>query len=80
MARGVAGSPGPRSRPIGVHERGPGPGDTFSLPYLRRRRLPKALEQVKELGGNVVHPGEKWAICRDSEGQPLRAGGEGPVA
>ena len=24
-----------------------------------------------ELGGSVVHPGERWAICRDSEGSPF---------
>lgn len=57
--------------PVGVHERGPGPGDTVSLPYFAVDDLPKALDQVKALGGNVVHPGEKWAICRDSEGSPF---------
>jgi predicted enzyme related to lactoylglutathione lyase len=30
-----------------------------------------ALERVVELGGDVVHPGEQWAICRDSEGSPF---------
>ena len=24
----------------------------------------EALERVEALGGSVVHPGEKWAICR----------------
>jgi len=23
------------------------------------------------LGGSVIHPGERWAICRDSEGSPF---------
>jgi predicted enzyme related to lactoylglutathione lyase len=57
--------------PIGVHPRGRGPGDSFSLPYLAVDDLPKALERVKELGGSVVHPGESWAICKDSEGSPF---------
>jgi predicted enzyme related to lactoylglutathione lyase len=30
-----------------------------------------ALQQVKALGGSVVHPGERWAICKDSEGSPF---------
>lgn len=56
---------------LGVHERGQGPGDTGSLPYLTVADLPAAVEQVTELGGSVIHPGEKWAICRDSEGNPF---------
>jgi predicted enzyme related to lactoylglutathione lyase len=27
----------------------------------------EALERVEALGGSVVHPGEAWAICKDSE-------------
>jgi predicted enzyme related to lactoylglutathione lyase len=30
-----------------------------------------ALEQVKTLGGSVIHPGARWSICRDSEGTPF---------
>jgi len=56
---------------LGLHERGPGPGDRFSLPYFRVADLPHALERLVELGGSVVHPGERWAICRDSEGTPF---------
>ena len=56
---------------IGVHERGPGPGDTASLPYFTVTDLPATLERVRELGGSVIHPGERWAICRDSEGSPF---------
>jgi predicted enzyme related to lactoylglutathione lyase len=56
---------------VGVHERGRGPGDTFSLPYFEVRDLEQALERVKELGGSVVHPGSQWAICKDSEGSPF---------
>jgi predicted enzyme related to lactoylglutathione lyase len=56
---------------LGLHERGPGPGDRFSLPYFRVGDLPRALERVVELGGAVVHPGERWAVCRDSEGSPF---------
>jgi hypothetical protein len=34
--------------------------------------LARALERVVELDGSVVHPGERWVICRDSEGKPVR--------
>jgi uncharacterized protein len=53
---------------LGLHERGPGPGDTASLPYFTVTDLPAALERVVELGGSVIHPGDRWAVCRDSEG------------
>ena len=53
---------------LGVHERGPGPGDTASLPYFSVLDLESAVSLVSELGGSVIHPGERWAICRDSEG------------
>lgn len=56
---------------LGVHERGPGPGDTASLPYFTVADLRLALERVRELGGSVIHPGERWAVCRDSEGSPF---------
>ena len=56
---------------VGVHERGRGPGDSFSLPYLAVEDIDAALAQVKALGGSVVHPGERWAICKDSEGSPF---------
>jgi predicted enzyme related to lactoylglutathione lyase len=56
---------------LGVHERGAGPGDTASLPYFTVADLPGALERVGELGGTVIHPGERWAVCRDSEGSPF---------
>jgi predicted enzyme related to lactoylglutathione lyase len=57
--------------PIGVHARGRGPGDSFSLPYFAVDDLPRALDQVQALGGSVIHPGESWAICKDSEGSPF---------
>ena len=56
---------------IGVHERGSGPGDTASLAYFSVDDMPTALERVAELGGSVIHPGDRWAICRDSEGSPF---------
>ena len=56
---------------LGVHERGPGPGDTASLPYFSVPDLAAALERVSALGGTVIHPGERWAVCRDSEGSPF---------
>jgi predicted enzyme related to lactoylglutathione lyase len=56
---------------LGVHARGRGPGDTASLPYFDVADLPAALERVRDLGGSVIHPGDRWAICRDSEGSPF---------
>ncbi len=56
---------------VGVHERGRGPGDTFSLPYFAVPDVEQALERVRELGGTVIHPGRSWAICKDSEGSPF---------
>ena len=56
---------------VGVHARGRGPGDSFSLPYFEVDDLAGALEQVVTLGGTVVHPGVRWAICKDSEGSPF---------
>jgi predicted enzyme related to lactoylglutathione lyase len=56
---------------LGIHERGQGPGDTASLPYFTVSDLAATLERVRELGGSVIHPGERWAICRDSEGSPF---------
>ena len=64
---------------IGVHERGPGPGDRGALPYLEVPDLAAALEQVLALGGEIVHPGERWAICRDSEGSPFGLAGPAPA-
>ena len=33
--------------------------------------LDAALERVTALGGRIVHPGARWAICKDSEGTPF---------
>lgn len=59
---------------MGVHVRGRGPGDSFSLPYFEVSDVAGALERVEALGGSVVHPGERWAICKDSEGSPFGLG------
>src|SRR3954452_14576029 len=56
---------------LGVHARGPGPGDTWSLPYFEVSDMDAALERVKDLGGSVIHPGDRWSICRDSERSPF---------
>ena len=63
---------------LGLHERGRGPGDRFSLAYFRVSDLAQALERLVELGGTVVHPGERWAICRDSEGSPFGLTADSP--
>jgi predicted enzyme related to lactoylglutathione lyase len=59
------------SAQIGLHGRGRGPGDTVSLPYFAVTDMDAALGRVEALGGSVIHPGEAWAICRDSEGSPF---------
>jgi len=56
---------------VGVHARGRGPGDSLSLPYFAVTDVAGALELVEALGGSVIHPGERWAICKDSEGSPF---------
>ena len=56
---------------VGVHARGRGPGDTSSLPYFHVDDMAAALARVEALGGGVIHPGEQFAICRDSEGSPF---------
>jgi predicted enzyme related to lactoylglutathione lyase len=56
---------------IGVHERGRGPGDSFSLPYFEVQEMESALARIPPLGGSVVHRGERWSICKDSEGNPF---------
>ncbi len=56
---------------VGVHARGAGPGDSFSLPYFAVPDVAEALERVVALGGSVVHPGQVWAICKDTEGSPF---------
>jgi uncharacterized protein len=64
---------------LGVHERGAGPGDTASLPYFSVDDMAATLERVRELGGTVIHPGERWAICRDSEGSPFALASRNPL-
>jgi predicted enzyme related to lactoylglutathione lyase len=56
---------------VGVHPRGRGPGDSFSLPYFEVDDMAEALARVSDLGGAVIHPGERWAVCKDSEGNPF---------
>jgi predicted enzyme related to lactoylglutathione lyase len=60
---------------VGLHERGSGPGDRFSLPYFPVADLVLAVERVQALGGEVIHPGERWVICRDTEGTPFALAG-----
>ena len=62
---------GMQAAAVGVHARGRGPGDSFSLPYFAVADVTEALARVEELGGSVVHPGDRWAICKDSEGSPF---------
>ncbi|GAC1316631.1 MAG: hypothetical protein NVSMB25_02700 [Thermoleophilaceae bacterium] len=65
---------------IGVHARGRGPGDSFALPYIEVEDLAAALKEVTALGGSIVHPGERFAVCRDSEGTPFGLASRHPQA
>jgi predicted enzyme related to lactoylglutathione lyase len=56
---------------VGIHRRGVGPGDSFSLPYFEVADIEAAASRVSDLGGTVIHPGERWTICKDSEGNPF---------
>lgn len=71
---GLVSDPDPAAGPaaaLGLHERGRGPGDTQALPYVAVEDIAAALERVAALGGSVVHPGERFAVCRDAEGSPF---------
>ena len=68
----VAGGGGAAAAPtVGVHARGRGPGDSFSLPYFEVQGMDETLARVSSLGGSIVHRGERWSICKDSEGNPF---------
>ena len=56
---------------LGLHLRGTGPGDRVSLPYFSVSDMEGALNRVRDLGGEVIHPGERWSVCRDTEGSPF---------
>lgn len=71
QGRGWQTAAAPTGAVVGVHERGRGPGDTASLPYFAVDDLGAALDAVRRLGGTVIHPGEQFAVCRDSEGSPF---------
>ena len=43
----------------------------MSLPYFSVPSMDVALQRVRELGGEVIHPGERWSICKDTEGNPF---------
>jgi predicted enzyme related to lactoylglutathione lyase len=57
---------------VGVHARGTGPGDSFSLPYFAVSDIAKALEHVEALGGSVVHPGERYGRSARTPREPVR--------
>ncbi len=56
---------------LGLHPRGTGPGDRVSLPYFSVPDMDAALRRVRELGGEVIHSGDQWSVCRDTEGSPF---------
>jgi predicted enzyme related to lactoylglutathione lyase len=68
---GDRGRDGGEGAAVGIHGRGAGPGDSFSLPYFEVTDVEATAARVRELGGTVIHPGERWTICKDSEGNPF---------
>jgi len=62
---------------LGIHERGRGPGDNSSLPYIEVDDIAAASARVEQHGGTLIHPGERWAICKDSEGNPFALAAQG---
>jgi uncharacterized protein len=70
-AQGQGWQTGEEGPALGLHARGTGPGDRWSLPYFAIDDMAAALERVRDLGGEVIHPGERWSVCRDSEGSPF---------
>ena len=60
---------------LGLHVRGTGPGDRVSLPYFSVPDMDAALQRVRDLGGEVIHAGERWSVCRDTEGSPFGLAG-----
>lgn len=57
---------------VGVHARGRGPGDSFSLHYFTVDDMPSALERVIALGGAVVHPRGAVGGLPRFRGKPVR--------
>ncbi len=47
------------------------PGDTHSLPCFEVDDVEAELLRVREVGGELVHPGARWAVCRVSAGSPF---------
>ena len=63
---------------VGVHARGRGPGDSFSLPYFEVDDIAGAIDRVKALGGTVVHPGRAVGDLQGLRGKPVRVGPRSP--
>ena len=68
MSPASGGDAGPRLDGLGGENAA---AAVHGLPYFAVDDLVAALKRVSVNGGAVVHPGEGWAICRDSEGSPF---------
>ena len=65
---------------VGLHERGRGPGDSFSLPYFAVDDIDGALARVTELGGTVRPPRRQVGDLQGLRGESVRSGAaERPV-
>ena len=58
---------------VGVHERGRGPGDSFSLPYFVVSDLARALERVGGARRERDPPGRALGRLQGQRGKPVRA-------
>ena len=49
----------------------PVPVTPLRCPISRCPTFRPRFSASQDLGGSVIHPGERWAVCRDSEGSPF---------
>jgi predicted enzyme related to lactoylglutathione lyase len=55
---------------VGLHERGTGASDRFSLPYFPVADLASTVARVRALGGEIVHPGKPWRSAVTPKAHP----------
>ena len=68
--RAKAGKPASRRRRSGSRPR-PRARRLLLAALFRGRRPRRCARAGQALGGTVIHPGDRWAICKDSEGSPF---------
>jgi hypothetical protein len=64
--------------PVGLHARGGGPGDSFSLPYFAVDDLARALEQVEAARRQRGPCGQRIGRLQGLPGKPIWVDAHGP--